>query len=323
MQIHAIRYSHTVFKENELSSITEINSLLSDETVLWVDVTDPDGREALEPLEKMLDLHPLALDDCMNIRQRPKVEDYKSHLFIVARGIDLDLEVGRFVEGLQLGILLGKGFVITVHKTPIPLERIRENLKSRKPPPDIGVSFLLYILLDTMVDSFETEEGSMEEHVRRVEDEVLGRSKKETLTEIFNNRRNLLLLRKMMRPQRDAIRLLLEEGHPIIHPTMSLYLRDVFDHAERTLDAIDTQLGITSGSLDIYLSLVSNRMNDIIKVLTMINTIFMPLTLIVGLYTITFPAAYPKWEYGPILMIFIMTLMVSLIIFIFKKRKWF
>jgi magnesium transporter len=126
-----------------------------------------------------------------------------------------------------------------------------------------------------------------------------------------------------MSPQRDAIRLLVEEGHPIIHPSMSLYLRDVFDHAERTLGAIDTQLGITGGSLDIYLSLVSNRMNDIIKVLTMINTIFMPLTLIVGLYAIAFPAAYPRLEYGPLLMIFFMSLLVSSIIVIFKKREWF
>jgi magnesium transporter len=98
---------------------------------------------------------------------------------------------------------------------------------------------------------------------------------------------------------------------------------DVLDHAERTIDTIDTQLDMTSGSLDVYLSSMSNKMNDIIKILTMINTIFMPLTIIVGLYTITFPAPFPKWEYGPMVIIVIMIILVSLTITLFKKRQWF
>ncbi|MFQ6074962.1 MAG: CorA family divalent cation transporter [Candidatus Bathyarchaeia archaeon] len=138
MEIRAIRYSRTVFEEDELSSLTEVRGLLSDEIVLWVDVADPERREDLEPLERLLGLHPLALDDCMNVRQRPKVEDYENSLFVVARGVDLDPEVGRFVEGLQVGILLGKGFVVTVHKTPIPLEKIRGDMRKRRPPPELG-----------------------------------------------------------------------------------------------------------------------------------------------------------------------------------------
>ena len=163
----------------------------------------------------------------------------------------------------------------------------------------------------------------MEEWVRQVEDQVLKDPKRETQRQIFNNRRNLLLLRKMIRPQRDAIRLLVGQGHTMINPEIKLYLLDVLDHTERTMDTLDTQLDITSGSLDVYLSSMSNKMNDIIKLLTMINTIFMPLTIIVGLYTITFPAPYPKWEFGPIFMILIMTIMIFLMIVLFKKRQWF
>ncbi|MFQ6074963.1 MAG: CorA family divalent cation transporter [Candidatus Bathyarchaeia archaeon] len=172
-----------------------------------------------------------------------------------------------------------------------------------------------------MVDDIEAEVRTMEERVRRVEDEVLVRPARGTLTEIFTNRRNLLL-RKMIRPQRDAIGLLVEGGHPLIHPSVGLYLRDVFDHTERTLDTIDTQLDITGGSLDIYLSSMSNRMNDVMRMLTMISTVIMPLTLIVGLYTITSPAPYPEWELGPVVTILVMILIVASMIVLFRKRRW-
>jgi magnesium transporter len=238
--------------------------------------------------------------------------------------VDLDSKVGRFEEEyLQLGIFLGKGFGITVHKTPISLKKIRENLKSRRPATDLGVSFLLYTILDIIVDGFEEEVRKMEEQVRMVEDEVLERPRHHTLTKIFNNRRSLLLLRKMIRPQRDAISLLVEERHPMIHPGVGLYLRDVLDHTKRTLDTIDTQLDITNASIDIYLSSMSNKMNDIIKMLTMINTVFMPLTLVVGLYAITFPTSYSKWEIGPLFIISVMALMLFIILIVFRKRRWF
>jgi magnesium transporter len=323
MKIQAIRFSPTVFDEYELSSLHDIPELLSEETVLWVDIANPENREELDLLEQTLKLHPLSLDDCMNVRQRPKVESYENHLFIIARGVVLDPDVGRFVEGLQLGIFLNKTFLITVHKAPIAIDKIRAKLNGRKPTTDLGPSFLLYTILDNVVDGFEMEVRTMEEWVRQVEDTVLKDPQRETQRKIFNNRRNLLLLRKMIRPQRDAIRLLVGQEHTVIHPEIKLYLLDVLDHAERTMDSIDTQLDMTSGSLDVYLSAMSNKMNDIIKMLTMINTIFMPLTIIVGLFTITFPAPYPKWEYAPVVIILIMAIMTSVVIGVFKRRQWF
>lgn len=323
MKIQAVRFSHTLFEEVSLHALADVEGLLSEDTVLWVDIVKPERRDDLTILERALHLHPLALDDCMNIRQRPKVESYARNLFIIVRGVMLDPDVGRFVEGLQLGIFLGKNFVVTIHQTPISIETIKENLRGKKPPPDLGPSFLLYTMLDIVVDGFEKEVRTMEEWVRRVEDQVLKDPKPETQREIFNNRRNLLLLRKLIRPQRDAIRLLVGQRHAMIHTEIKLYLMDVLDHTERTMDTIDTQLDITSGSLDVYLSSMSNKMNDIIKLLTMINTVFMPMTILVGLFTITFPAPYPKWEYGPLLMILIMAIMTTVMIVLFKKRRWF
>lgn len=125
-----------------------------------------------------------------------------------------------------------------------------------------------------------------------------------------------------MRPQRDAIRLLVEKGHPLIHSGMDFYLRDVLDHVQRTLDSINTQLDITNGSLDIYLSSTSNKMNSIMKMLTVLNTIFMPLTLVIGLYQITFQAPYPVWEIGPNIALIIMAIIVFFLIIMFKKIKW-
>lgn len=323
MMIKAIRFSQTVFDELELPSLQAIPELLSEETVLWVDITNPGTREDLSPLEQTLKLHPLSLDDCLNVRQRPKVESYETYLFIVTRGVALDPDVGRFVEGLQLGIFLSKEFIITIHTSVASFDMIKRKLKGRQPTAELGASFLLYTILDNVVDSFELEVRTMEEWVRQVEETVLKDPQRETQRKIFNNRRNLLLLRKMIRPQRDAIRLLVGQEFTIIHPEIKLYFMDVLDHAERTIDTIDTQLDMTSGSLDVYLSSMSNKMNDIIKILTMINTIFMPLTIIVGLYTITFPAPFPKWEYGPMVIIVIMVILVSLTITLFKKRQWF
>jgi magnesium transporter len=323
MKINAIRFSKDVFEEKNLSSLLEIEHLLTDDTILWIDITDPERREDLEILEKTLGLHPLALNDCMNIRQRPKVEDYEDLLFVIARGIEHDTEKGIFMEGLQLGIFLKKSLVITVHKHLIPLKDIKENIKIRKPPIDRGASFLLYIILDIIVDSFEVEGRSLEERVRKVENKVLNRPSHETLTEIFTTRQNLLLLRKIIRPQRDAIYMLIDGSHSLIHSSVSFYLRDVQDHIERTLDIINTQLEILSSSLNVYLSATSNMMNDIIKMLTMINTIFMPLTLIIGLYTITFPAPFTAWKFAPILTVFSMITIVSLILILFKKKNYF
>jgi magnesium transporter len=323
MKIQAIRFSQNVFDEFELTSLGEIAELLSKETVLWVDIASPRTRGELTTLEQTLKLHPLSLDDCLNVRQRPKVESYENHLFIVTRGVTLDPDVGRFVEGLQLGIFLSKEFVITIHKSATSFDKVKTKLKGRQPTAELGASFLLYTILDNVVDSFEMEVRTMEDWVRQVEDTVLKDPQRETQRKIFTNRRNLLLLRKMIRPQRDAIRLLVGQEFNAIYPEIKIYLMDVLDHAERTIDTIDTQLDMTSGSLDVYLSSMSNKMNDIIKMLTMINTIFMPLTIIVGLYTITFPAPFPKWEYGPMVIILIMVILVSLTIMLFKKRQWF
>jgi magnesium transporter len=322
MEIHTLLYSQTVFKEKKLVSLTHIADLLSDEAILWVDIINPKEKKDLEDLEEMLGLHPLALEDCVNIRQRPKVEDYKNNVFIISRGVDQDLKTGKLIEGLQLGLLFGKGFVVTIHKDPIPQKKIIERIKKRRPSPDQGISFLIYTLLDLVVDDFEEKEREMEDSVSRVEGKVLRNPTSDILSEIFVNRQNLLFLRKLMRPQRDAIRLLVEKGHPLIHPGMDFYLRDVLDHVQRTLDSINTQLDITNGSLDIYLSSTSNKMNSIMKMLTVLNTIFMPLTLVIGLYQITFQAPYPVWEIGPNIALIIMAIIVFFLIIMFKKIKW-
>jgi len=296
----------------------------SKDSVLWIDVSEYDRVAELSPLEKNLNLHPLALEDCVNIRQRPKIEEYEQTLFLISRMvIDRD---GMYAEGPQLGIFLGENFLVTIHKEPLPiLDSIMENLKKGKQPEIKGsASFLLHAILDEVVDS-------LEDHVREAEETetILGHDvlkeppSRNVLKLIHMNRTNLLLVRRLLRPQSDVVCHLATKNCQLVEKETEVFIRDIYDHTLRTLDRIDNLLEINMGSLNIYSSSFSNKINETMRFLAVISTIGVPLTVLVGWYGMNF-TVMPEvsWSYGYFMVILLAVTIVAATFFFFRRKGW-
>ena len=324
VNVVAVQYSKTALKVETFSSLARIRWTRSDDSVLWLDVSDYAGIEELRPLEKSFNLHPLALEDCVHVRQRPKIDDYDKNLFLISRTVSE--KNGKYAEGLQLGIFLGENFVITIHKEFMPkLNDVLEEIKKKKPELVGGrPSFLLYTLLDAIVDDLEDAVRKAEELESLVGDEVLKETQSESiLDQIYTNRSNLLLVRRLLRPQSDVVCRITRNDFQIVNKGAELFIRDIYDHTLRTLDRIDSLLDINLGSLSIYSSSVSNRMNDTMRLLTVISTIGVPLTVLVGWYGMNFrdmPEIYS--QYGYLIVIVVALFLVVGTVLLFKRRRW-
>lgn len=321
-KVHAAYYSPTTLKVEESSSLENFTCEGKGDSILWLDVSNYQKLEELSPLQKSFGLHELALEDCFHARQRPKIDDYSKYLFIVARMVSE--KEGTFSEGLQLGIFMGKDFVITVHSQDLhKLEDILEDLKKRKPEQVASFSsFLLYTILDNVVDDFEDTVRKEEEMEAVVGAEVLKeRPPEKVLNSIYTTRSNLILTRRLLRPQADVVDRLARGNFPIIDKEARLFMRDIYDHTLRTLDRIDSLLDMNMGSLSIHLSAMSNRMNNVMKLLTVISTIGVPLTVLVGWYGMNFQEM-PElhWTNGYLIVIFLAAIIVTGTVLLFRKK---
>lgn len=319
----AVQYSPTVLKTETFSSFDNMRLTPSNGSVLWLDVSDFKSVDELLPLQKSFNVHPLALEDCVHVRQRPKIEEYESNIFLISRTVSE--ERGKYREGLQLGIFLGKNFVVTIHSENLPkLDQVRDDIIKRKPELVEGTnSFLLYTLLDTIVDDLEDSVKKVEEAESVVGDQVLNETKSEHVLEtIYANRSNLLLVRRLLRPQSNVVCRIAKGDFQIVKGS-ELFTRDIYDHTLRTLDRIDSLLDINLGSLNIYSSHVSERMNVTMRFLTVISTIGVPLTILVGWYGMNFrdmPEIY--WQYGYLLVALVALFIIIGAVLLFKRKRW-
>ena len=323
MKVQVIQYCPTGVGIETFPSLENVKTR-SDKSQLWLDVSEYDKAEELTPLVKAFGLHPLALDDCFNIRQRPKIDEYAENLFVIVRTVSNKDPI--YSDGFQLGIFLGKKFVITVHSRPMPqLDQVLEDMKKGEPQlVAMPSSFLMYAILDNIVDNLEESVSKAEDMETEVGAEVLRDPPPENvLGLIYTSRRNLLLVRRLLRPQSDGVERLMSEDCRLVDQECRVFLRDVYDHTRRTLDRIDGLLDMNIGSLNIYLSSVSNKMNDVMRLLTVISTIGMLLTILVGWYGMNFhemPEIY--WTYGYTTVILIAATLTVGAILLFKRKGW-
>ena len=326
IKVLVTRYSPTTVTTVEtLPSLENVKLTESEDSILWLDVSDYKNAEELDPLKKICDLHPLALDDCTHLRQRPKVEDYGENAFFISRLVSEE-EV-KYSEGLQLGIFLGKNFIVTLHNKSLPqLAEVLGDIRRGKPQLVEGSpSFLLYTLLDKVVDNLEDAIGKAEETESTLGDEVLKENPPENvLGRIYTSRSNLLFVRRLLRPQSDVMCQLIRGDIPIVDKRAELFIRDIYDHTLRTLERIDSLLDINMGSLSIYSSSAGNRMNETMRLLTIISTIGVPLTILVGWYGMNFremPEIYSAYGYIVVILAAIMIILGSVLLF--KRKGWF
>lgn len=305
---------------------------LDNQSVSWVDVRGLGSEDILRRIGQVFHLHPLALEDVVNVPQRPKVEEYTEQVVIIARMVIANQESEGF-SSEQVSLVLGKNYLLTIQEEPKRdcFNRVRERICQNKGAiRKHGADYLAYTLIDAIIDGFFPVLERYGELIEELEDEVVDKPTRQTLERIHGVKRELLSLRRAIWPQRDAINTLIRDGSEMISPDVQIYLRDCYDHAVQILDMVETYRELASSLMDIYLSSVSNRMNEIMKVLTIISTIFIPLTFIVGVYGMNFnteksPYNMPElsWYWGyPLCWLVMLTIALSLLAY-FWKRGWF
>nr|WP_318528423.1 magnesium/cobalt transporter CorA [Plectonema radiosum] len=330
--IFLIDYNKTDVVHKQLNTPEECAPYLDKESVTWVDVQGLGSADILERLAKVFDLHPLVLEDVVNVPERPKIEDYDDQLVIISRMVVPKERVCGFYSE-QVSLVLGKYYLLTVQEEPEHdcLEGVRSRIdKGKGIIRSSGADYLAYTLLDAIIDGFFPVLELYGDHIEELEEEVIVNPTPKTLQKIYKIKRELLQLRRAIWPQRDAINSLIREGNDLISDEVRIYLRDCYDHAVQVMDMVETYRELASGLMDVYLSAVSNRMNEVMKFLTVMSSIFIPLTFVAGIYGMNFdteksPWNMPElqWYWGYPLCLAVMGTIAGGLIFVFWQRGWF
>ncbi len=322
--IEVMDYSPTKLIEHKTDKVDEVFKYKDTKTISWLNVTGIHDKETIKKIGEHYKLHPLLLEDLMNTRQRPKLEIYKNEIFMVLKMIYYNEEKQQ-IDTEQVSLIVGKNFLISFLEDPgdvfDPVRiRIREkNSKLRL----YGSDFLLYALIDAIIDNYFIIIERIGEILEDIEKELVENPKPATLNKIYSLKRELILLRRSVWPLREVTGNLQKENSPFIKEETRNYLRDIYDHTLRVTDAVETSRELLSGMLDLYMSTISNKLNEIMKVLTIITTIFIPLSFIAGIYGMNFkhmPELDSFWGY-PMVLGIMFIVAIGMILY-FKRKKW-
>ena len=293
-------------------------------TVTWVNVTGIHDINVIETFGKVFDIHPLVLEDVVHTGQRPKMEDMGAYLYVVMKMLSLTNGEKSF-EAEQLSLIVGSNFVISFQEREGDVfQTIRDRIhKGKGRIRKSGSDYLAYALMDAMVDNYFIILENMGEKIEVLQESVLSEPDPSNLREIQEMRREMAFLRRSIWPLREAISAIQRTESPLIGETVAPYLRDVYDHTIQVIDTVETLRDAVSSTLDIYLSSLSNKMNEVMKVLTIIATIFIPLTFIAGIYGMNFKFMPElEWHWGYPAVGLLMLILGVLMLLGFKKKNW-
>ena len=295
----------------------------TDESITWVDVGGVHKMDILESFGKQFQLHPLLLEDIANTDQRPKLDDYETCLFLVLKMLSVTDQQEIVVE--QVSLVLGPNFVLSFQENGADVfTPVRDRLRGGKGRlRQSGADYLLYTLVDAIVDQYFVVLEVVGEKIEVLQDLVVSDPREETLHQIHALKRQLLFLRRAVWPLREAMNNLSRSESSFLQESTKVFFRDVYDHTIQIVDTVETLHEMISAGLNIYLSSVSYRLNAVMKVLTIITTIFMPLTFIVGIYGMNFEHMPElKWEWGyPLVLGVIVAIAIAMLGF-FKRKNW-
>jgi magnesium transporter len=322
-RITIIDYDEAQFQEKDVETIEECFPLKDKPAVTWINVDGLHQVEILEQIGGCFGFHPLVLEDILNTGQRPKMEDFGEYVFVVLKMLPSDKN--NRITGEQISIVLGPDFVVSFQEREGDVfNPIRERIRSgRGRIRKMGADYLAYALLDSVVDNYFIFLEKLGEEIEFLEEELVTNPTTETLQTIHDLKTEMVFLRKSVWPLREIISGLERGESALIQESTGIYLRDVYDHTIQVIDTVETFRDMVSGMLDIYLSSVSNRMNEVMKVLTIIATIFIPLTLIAGIYGMNFQYM-PElgWRWGYPMVWLIMLVIGALMLVYFRRKRW-
>ncbi|MBU1018065.1 magnesium/cobalt transporter CorA [Patescibacteria group bacterium] len=324
VKISYIDYDENKLEEKKVKTIEEVFPFKGLPSITWVNVDGLHDIKLIEKIGTYFQFHPLVMEDVCNTGQRPKMEDFDDYLFIVLKMLTYDDKKDE-VNAEQVSFLVASNYIISFQEKEGDIfDPVRERLRNSKGRiRKMGADYLAYALIDIIVDHYFTIIEKLGEHIENLEEEVIKNSTPLTLQKINHLKKEMLFIRKSIWPLRELISGLERSETPIIQSETFVFLKDVYDHTIQVIDTIESFRDIASGMVDSYLSSVSNRMNEIMKVLTIFAAIFIPLTFVAGIYGMNFdfmPELHWKWGYGMIWGIFL-TLGIGML-FYFKKRKW-
>ena len=324
VRLSVIMYDGANFEEKPVDNVEEAFSLRDKFSVMWLNIDGVHQSEIIEQVAKSFGLHPLVAEDIASTGQRPKMEDFDNYVFVVLRMLGFDGEE-KGIKSEQTSIILGSDFVISFQENEGDVfDSIRERLRNNKGRiRKMDADYLAYSLIDAIVDNYFMILEKLGESIEDIEDRLVTSPTSETLQSIHDLKREMIFLRKSVWPLREVINRMERSESPLINKSTFVYLRDVYDHTIQITDAMETFRDMLSGMLDIYLSSVSNRMNEVMKVLTVIATIFIPLTFVTGIYGMNFnymPELDQTWSYPAVLVL--MLVVALLMVMFFRRKKW-
>jgi magnesium transporter len=324
--IQAVGYDAGQFTELPIGPEEAASSCLlpGKPAVTWIDISGLHQVDIIETLGKCFDLHPLVLEDILETEHRPKLEEYDSYLFLVFKGLQFDTEKSE-VHPEQVSLVVGPDFVLSFLEGGGEIfEGVRERLRgSRGKIRSMGADYLAYALLDSVVDSYFGVLEKLGDRIELLEEELVTAPTPATMRQIHHLRREMILLRKAVWPLREVISALQRGDSALVRETTRVFLRDVYDHTIQVIDTVETFRDLLAGMLDLYLSSVSNRLNEVMKVLTIIATIFIPLTFLAGVWGMNF-RHMPEldWRWGYLFAWGVMLASAGGLYLFFRKHRW-
>jgi magnesium transporter len=321
--VDVIHYSPDQHRTLKAVSLADIAPLLKDGTTTWIDVEGTGDERLLRELGDLFRIHPLALEDVANAPQRPKAEEYDEHLLLIARMARLNETMDLDIE--QIAMFVGSNYVLSFQERPGDvLDPIRNRIREGKGAiRGGGPGYLAYAILDTIIDAYYPVIERLSNRLERLEDRVLLSPTPRILDQLNRIKTDLVLLRRGVWPQLETLNRLLRETNEYLGDEVQVYLRDPTDHCAQLVDVIDSHRELVNGLLNTYLSVVSNRTNEVMKVLTIMSSIFIPLTFVAGIYGMNFdfmPELRRPWAYPVVLAL--MAAIAGFMVFYFWRKGW-
>ncbi|MBN1456125.1 MAG: magnesium/cobalt transporter CorA [Methanomicrobia archaeon] len=326
VRITVIDYDEEHLEEREVAQVEEVFPFRERPTVTWINIDGIHDVELMKTIGQHFGVHPLLLEDILNTEQRPKMDDHESYLFIILKMLYYtDTGEAREIEAEQVSLILGPNFVISFQEREGDVfNSVRDRIRNKKGRiRKVGSDYLAYALIDAIVDNYFMILEMIGEIIEDTEEELVTNPTPETLRTIHGLKRSMIFLRKSVWPLREVLSGLERLESPLIQESTDIYLRDLYDHTIQVIDTVENFRDMIAGMLDIYLSSLSNKMNEIMKVLTIIATIFIPLTYIVGIYGMNFeymPELGWRWGY-PAVWLLMGAILISMVLY-FRRRRW-
>lgn len=330
IKIDIFQYNSETLEEKSIENVEDLKGLIKKDSVLWVNICGLHEVDKLERVSEIFDIGSLEMEDVLNVMHSPKLEELEDYIFMICKMLNFD-DNSKKISVEQVSFVLGKNFLITFQeKEGDVFNLVRERLRSGKGKVrKFGTDYLMYRLLDSIVDTYAIIILELDEMMEKIEDELLDDPKQETMEDIYSFRKEVNKLRRSIVPLKEIIYTVEKDLHPLIQKSNLIFIKDLEDHIRSAADTLENFREQVNNMIEIYRSATGMKLNEIVKVLTIISTIFIPLTFIVGVYGMNFnPNSSPfnmpelNWYFGYPFILILMVIIAVLLLIIFRKKKW-